>query len=188
MRLKRIILLFITLAAANSASSDVNKTDTFSAYVDAEGNISKPDGFRTDWEHLGSWFIPADEHAQGPGFHDVYASPGTAAAFKQTGEFPDGAVLVKEIRGIESKEHTTGNAHWAGDTGVWFVMVKDTQNRFPDNKSWGEGWGWALFKADNPSLNVTTNWKGEGLNNCYGCHLPAQQTDWVYVEGYPTLR
>ena len=28
--------------------------------------------------------------------HVVYASPGTRAAFKNTGKFPDGTVLVKE--------------------------------------------------------------------------------------------
>jgi hypothetical protein len=31
--------------------------------------------------------------------HEVYASPGAIAAYKKTGHFPDGTVLVKEVVG-----------------------------------------------------------------------------------------
>lgn len=162
--------------------------DTYSTYVDAKGNISRPDNFRQDWVHLGTWFVKNDEHASGPGVHDVYANPSAVAGFKSSGQWPDGTVLVKAITNIKEKQLTTGNAQWAGDPAVWFVMVRDRKNRFPNNAAWGEGWGWALFNADNPDKNVTTTWKGEGFNNCFGCHLPAKATDWVYIDGYPTVR
>jgi hypothetical protein len=45
------------------------------------------------------------------------------------------------------------------------------------------GWGWALFKADAPDVQVATDFK----KDCLGCHIPAQQTEWVYVNGYPVL-
>ena len=160
----------------------------FSPYVDDRGQISRPTGFRDNWVHLGTWFVEDDQTASGPGVHDVYADPASVAAFRDNGQWPDGATLMKEIRAIRSETLTTGNAHWAGDVGVWFVMVRDRKNRFPDNKAWGEGWGWALFKADNPDKNVTTNWKGEGFNNCFGCHIPARDTEWVFIEGYPAVR
>lgn len=160
----------------------------FSPYVDAQGNISRPKDFRENWVHLGTWLVKNDEHAKGPGVHDVYATPEAVKAFKKNGQWPDGAVLVKQISSIEEGSRTTGTAQWAGDTGVWFVMVRDRKNRFPDNKAWGAGWGWALFKADAPDKNTTTTWKGKGFNNCFGCHIPAKSTEWVYIEGYPTVR
>ena len=53
---------------------------------------------------------------------------------------------------------TTGDARWATNkTIVWFVMIKDTKNRFPNNPLWGDGWGWALFKADAPDKQVATS-------------------------------
>lgn len=182
--------LFITLATSLLALSQAAfAADTgFSPYVDADGNISRPENFRQDWVHLGSWFVKNDEHAQGPGVHDVYANPEAVKGFRDNGQWPDGTVLVKEISGIEEERLTTGTAQWAGEVGVWFVMVRDRENRFPDNQAWGEGWGWALFKADAPSKNTTTTWKGEGFNNCFGCHVPAQDTEWVFIEGYPTVR
>jgi len=157
-------------------------TTTFNEHVDGEGNIALPADVRTAWVHLGSWVVD-EADAPGAGFHDVYTQPEAARAYRDDGEFADGTVLVKEIRGIESGEKTTGPALWAGEPKVWFVMVKDAQGRF-DGPHWGNGWGWALFQANDPGANVSESFE----STCKGCHVPAQQTDWVFVEGYPTLK
>ena len=82
--------------------------------------------------------------------HLTYASPGTAEYYRQNKKFPDGAVLVKEINGTDHAQMTTGDAHWATGIKQWFVLIKDDKHRFPNNPLWGDGWGWALFKADVP--------------------------------------
>jgi len=183
-----LIAALLPLSGCSQQSQAAESDTSFSKYVDADGNISRPEGYRDEWVHLGSWLVKKDQHARGPGVHDVYANPEAVAAFKENGQWPDGAVLVKEVRGIRSAAMTTGDAQWAGDIGVWFVMVRDRENRFPDNKIWGEGWGWALFKAKAPAKNVNSNWKKGDLDNCFGCHAPAKNTEWVYIEGYPTVR
>ena len=149
----------------------------FSPWVDEKGNISRPTDFRMKWSHLGSWGL-------GDGMHDVYTQPESLEAYLKDEKFPDGAVLVKEVRGHESGAKTTGEAQWAGDLVQWFVMVKDSQNRFPDNPLWGDGWGWALFKPDDPAKQLATSYKVD----CMACHIPAAKTDRVYIEAYPTLR
>lgn len=156
--------------------------EVYTRYVDEEGTIALPADFRLHWTHLGSWVV-TDPDAPGHGFHDVYTQPEAARAYREQGAFPDGAVLVKEIRGIGSGALTTGKAQWATDPAVWFVMVKDTRGRFPGNPHWQAGWGWALFEAADPKTNVSEGFE----QTCRGCHLPAQHTDWVFVEGYPTL-
>lgn len=155
----------------------------FSPYVDKSGAISLPEGYRLSWAHLGSWVVP-NKDAPGYGFHDVYTQPDSIKAYRKNGSFPDGTVLVKEIRGVKSEELSTGQASWAGDPAVWFVMIKDSKNRFKDHPNWGNGWGWALYKAEDPKKNVSTDFNAD----CIGCHIPAQKTDWVYVQGYPALR
>ncbi|BCR05371.1 hypothetical protein DESUT3_24400 [Desulfuromonas versatilis] len=62
-------------------------------------------------------------------------------------------------------------------------MVKDAKGRFPGNPPWGDGWGWALFSADDPATTVTKDYKTE----CIQCHLPVKENDWVYTYGYPPL-
>jgi hypothetical protein len=159
------------------------KAETFSPYVDEEGKISLPKDYRTEWRFLGAWAVPGKK-APGRGFHDVFTQPESVEAYKKNGKFPDGTVLVKEIHQIKGGKMTTGQVYWAGDIAQWFVMVKDQQGRFKNNPNWGEGWGWALFKPDNPQKNVSTDFR----KDCLHCHVPAQKTDWVFMQGYPTLK
>ena len=125
-----------------------------------------------------------NESEAGHGLHEVYAPRPDIEAYNKTGEWPDGATMVKEVRHTAGAKMTTGDSHWATDINVWFVMVKDRKGRFPNNSIWGEGWGWGLFKSDNPDTQVATDYK----KDCLGCHIPAKSNDWVYVEGYPLLR
>ena len=76
--------------------------------------------------------------------------------------------MVKEVLSARGAPHTTGDAHWAADTQVWFIMVKDRVGRFPNNPLWGEGWGWALYGAPNTSRQAATDYKVD----CLGCHVP----------------
>lgn len=163
-------------------SFSVMADDTFSPYVDAKGNISFPLEFRTNMVHLGSWFVPSGGAS---GFHDVYTEKKSVAIFRKTGKFPDGAVLVKELRASKSGNYTTGEGvnYATKDIKQWFVMVKDVKGRFANNPLWGDGWGWALYKPDNKAKNVATDYK----TDCLGCHVPVKDKDWIYTEAYPTL-
>jgi hypothetical protein len=156
--------------------------ETFSPYVDAEGAIAFPEGFRTSMAHLGSWFVPSGGAS---GFHDVYTEKESVEYYLENARFPDGAVIVKELRASTAGNYTTGAGVHHSTDGLkqWFVMVKDTQNRFPTNPLWGDGWGWALFKPDQPTVNVAADYKVD----CLGCHIPAKDNDWIYTEAYPIL-
>ena len=155
----------------------------FSPYVDAAGGISLPSDARARLVHLGSWAV-VDADSPARGFHDVYTEHASAEHYRKTGTFPDGATLVKEIRALKTGPMTTGNpVHWGSDPAVWFVMIKDAKGRFPGHPLWADGWGWALYKADDPAKNVATSY----AKDCQSCHVPAAATDRVFVHGYPTL-
>jgi len=159
--------------------------EPFSPFVDGAGNITIPKDFRS-WRFLGTWGVAADEDNQvgSKGFHNVYTQPETVSAFRATGKFPDGAVLVKELFKAKTDAMTTGEISYATETEGWFIMVKDAEGRFKDNKLWGDGWGWALFKAENPASTVSEDYKSD----CLPCHQPARKDDWVYLRGYPDLK
>jgi hypothetical protein len=50
---------------------------------------------------------------------------------------------------------TTGNVSHAKILKGWFVMLKDSKNSHPDNKLWGDGWGWSWFDAAAPSKTTS---------------------------------
>ena len=167
--------------SSEQTSDSINKIGAYGRYVDENGNIVLPRNFLTDWSHLGSWAVVEDGKV--PDIHGVYAPKSEVEYFRANGKFADGAILVKEVRHARGAQHTTGNAFWAEDVKVWFVMVKDDVGRFPGNPNWGEGWGWGLFEGKAPSKQVSTDYK----KDCLGCHVPAKETEWSYLYAYPTL-
>ena len=171
------IMLSILVLCGQSNASAADTKSTFSEFVDDNGLISLPKDFRNTMSHLGSWFVPEGDAS---GFHDVYSQQADVTAYRETGKFPDGAILIKELRASSTANYTTGKNVSFSNKAIkqWFIMIKDTQNRFPNNKNWGSGWGWALFKPDNPEVNVSKDFQ----KDCKGCHIPAKETDWVYIE------
>ena len=178
---------FVILTGYQPVKSQSNSSQndrTFHGFdlVDKAGNIRKPADFRDLYQALGV-YTPVDLN-NNTEMHYTYASPGTAEYYRKTGKFADGTVLVKEVFATDHAQMTTGDAHWATGTKVWFVMIKDDKGRYPGNPLWGDGWGWALFKSDAPDKQVATDYK----KDCLTCHIPARSTDWIYVQGYPVLK
>jgi hypothetical protein len=154
------------------------------AVVDAAGNLHVPADYRASYEFMGTWSVAADEGQGAKELHGVYASPGSTAAYRRDGHFPDGTVLVKEVYSAASGEMTTGTVSRANKLSGWFVMMKDSKGSFPGNKLWGDGWGWSWFDVASPMKTTSTDYTAD----CQSCHIPAQPTDWIYVDGYPPLR
>lgn len=163
-----------------SAAAEGQKDE---AVVDAKGNLRVPDNYQTSYQFLGSWAIANEKGKGSQDLHVVYASPGTIAAYRKSGRFPDGAVLVKEVFQAATRPMETGTVSHAQKLKGWFVMVKDSKGSHPGNTLWGDGWGWSWFDADNPSKTTSANYKIE----CLSCHVPVRGTDLVYIEGYPPL-
>ena len=152
--------------------------------VDGNGNMHVPENYRREYEYLGSWAVAADPGRGSKDLHVVFASPGAAEAYRTGGHFPEGTVLVKEVFQAATAPMTTGTVSHADTLKGWFVMARDTTGRHAGNKLWGDGWGWSWFDAGNPTTTTSTDYKAD----CRGCHVPAQATEWVYVNGYPPLR
>jgi hypothetical protein len=163
-------------AASNSSAAD--------AVVDPDGNLRVPRDYRTTYQLLGSWAVAADAGQGSKELHVVLVSPGAIEAYRREGRFPDGTVLVKEVFKTATKEMTTGTVSRAETLKGWFVMVKDSAGRYPGKSLWGDGWGWSWFDAANPIKTTSSDYR----LNCKSCHVPAQATDWIYVDGYPALK
>ena len=152
--------------------------------ADSNGNLHVPENYRLDYEFLGSWAVADDQVRGSKQLHIVFASPGAAKAYRAGGTFPQGTVLVKEVFQATTASMTTGTVSHANTLKGWFVMVRDITGQHAGNKLWGEGWGWSWFDAGNPTRTTSTDYK----TDCRACHVPAQATDWIYVDAYPSLR
>lgn len=190
--MKTLIIAAVSLFISVNALSETSLKQTYKQLVDKQGNISLPKDYQQSWTFLGSFFVENAPSAMTADseksfdVHVVYTQPEAAEYYRKHGKFPDGAVLIKDVNATKLEALTTGLARYQDAPKVTFVMVKDTKDRFQGNKAWAESWGWGLFEPGNPK-SQTTDWKGEGFNNCFGCHLPVKSQDWVYTQGYKTV-
>ena len=159
--MQTVVSLVIFCLGSSPLIADTSFTPTYKNLVDDTGNITLPMDFRENWTFLGTWSIAAkDVEASGAasghgaaGLHTVYTQNGVAQSFRKSGIFPDGAVIIKELLKADTSTMTTGLVSRGYETEGWFVMIKDARARFPSNPLWGDGWGWALFKKDQPNPN-----------------------------------
>ena len=79
--------------------------------------------------------------------------------------FPDGTALLKEIVSHGRGSYTTGaDVGFATESKQWLLMVKDASGRFESDPMWGNGWGWALFLAEDPTKNAATDFQKDSEN------------------------
>jgi hypothetical protein len=142
--------------------------------------------YRREWVLLGSFSVLADEPPDGgKELHVVYTAPENVEAYREDGEFPDGAVLVKDVYSTATEAMTTGTVSYADALVGRFVMFRDADDEHADESPlWGDGWGWAFYEGTETTDTVTTDYTVD----CLGCHEPVRDQNLIYVQGYPVLR
>ena len=137
----RTLLLLLWLLALGSffgaTAQSRNSYDGFKL-VDKTGNIRKPDDYRELFQMIGAYTVLDPKGNQ---MHDTYASPGAAEYYRRNKKFADGTVLVKEVYGTDHAAMTTGDAHWAKDINVWFVLIKDSTGALQEQSAMGQWLG-----------------------------------------------
>jgi hypothetical protein len=113
MRTRSVIMILLVASVmtgmlAETGYGQTNNGSKADVAVDANGNLHLPDDYLTTYQFLGSWAVAADQDKGSKELHDVYASPGTIAAYRAGERFPDGTVLVKEVFEAATGEMTTG--------------------------------------------------------------------------------
>ena len=172
-----LLLLMTGCADTDRGPADL---DAYSSFVSERGEITFPAEFPTGFIFIGSWAVSGDDGVSE--IHSVYTRPKDVSNYRETGKFLDGAVLIKEVTTTLGAPHTTGDAFWAHKGKTWFLMIKDSKQRFSSNPLWGDGWGWAEFDPET-KRQISTNYEAD----CKACHAPVRQSDWVYAYAYPAL-
>ena len=187
--MRRIVpgTLLLSSVFAITAIVAHSESETAEAASDPQALLHVPDAdYRRDWVLLGSFSVLADDPEAGAKeFHVVYTPPENVDAYRKTGAFPDGAVLVKDVFAASTEAMTTGTSSYANTLIGRFVMVKDQANKYAGaSPLWGDGWGWAFYEGAETQKTVSTDYK----NDCLGCHEPVRNQDLLHIQGYPILK
>ncbi|MFO1352457.1 MAG: cytochrome P460 family protein [Gammaproteobacteria bacterium] len=153
--------------------------------MNSQGELERPVGYR-EWVYVGTPVTPNDLNngkAPFPEFHAVYMDPASWTHWKETGQFRDGTILVKELISVGSKEAPSGKGYFMGEFIGLEAAVKSAQqfSKEPGN--------WAYFSfttADHKTLKPAA--AAQATADCNGCHQANAAQDWVFIQYYPVLR
>jgi hypothetical protein len=154
----RSILMFVAMAALSLT------------VVHSDEGVQFPDGFRR-WVHVGTGVImPSDNPMlkSEEGMHHVFANAKAADAYA-TGDFPNGSVLVYELRDAQQKNGVISE----GERRRVDVMIKDSSLY----KSTG-GWRFERFFGDQKTENAIH----DSGTSCFQCHSKADKHGFVFSQ------
>jgi hypothetical protein len=163
----------------------------FAAQFDSDGKMRLPTGYRA-WVFVGAPLTPNSLNngkANFPEYHHVYIEKRNVDAYLETGEFPEGTVIVKELTRVlnstfpdGSRKEPSGRGYFNGEYNGIDVTVKDSK-RFAETNNWG------FFTFGHHPLPYAERAAESSAAECAGCHIAnVAQTDMTWIQFYPLLR
>jgi hypothetical protein len=177
-------LIFAGAAAAMAFLAVRLSAEEATAVAPAAHEVTFPEDYRK-WVFVGASTglsyserkaAPESEERSDPGmFHHTYLNPEAYAHFSRTGTFPEGTMLVLEVRRPERKTSIQRRGWFEGELVGLELAVKDS-SRFED--------GWAYFSFDEGARTA----RPFPRDACWSCHKEHGADDNVFTQFYPILR
>lgn len=150
-----------------------------------DGELERPIGYR-EWIYVGTPVTPNDMNdgkAAFPEHHNVYIDPESWTHWKETGEFRENTILIKELVSVGTKAAVSGQGYFQGDYIGLEATIK-SKAFFP-----AEPGNWAYYSFTTPDhQTLTSTAKPFPAASCNACHAAAAADDFVFTQFYPVLR
>jgi hypothetical protein len=145
--------------------------------------LVRPADYR-EWVFLSSG-LGMNYNAPAPGsppparqvFTNVFVNPSAYRSFMQTGRWPDGTMLVLEIRASSGSGSINKDGRFQTTLAGMEVHVKDA--RFREN-------GWAFFNFGG-GKEAAEPLAGQAVADCVACHAEHGAVDNTFAQFYPTI-
>ena len=182
-----LALSLITLGLASAAEAQ-NLPDGGPRWT-AKNELLQPQGYH-EWIYLGSPVTPNALNggkAGFPEFHNVYVPKPVLDAFLKTGQYPEGAIFVKELQldlpaenPDGSRTEASGRGYFPGPFNGMDVMVKDSQRcAATDN--------WCFFNFGHHALPYEPVAAIASAEKCAGCHQANADKNLHFTQFYQLL-
>ncbi len=157
----------------------------------SDGKLMLPVGYR-DWVFVGATVTPNalnNGKAGFPEFHNVYVEQANLAAYRKTGNFPEGTILVKELTLVRNSSHPDGSADEASGRGFFMSEFSGMDVTVKDSKRYAKTGNWGFYNFGHHALPYATAAAEATKEECAGCHMAgAGKTDLAWIQFYPILR
>jgi Cytochrome P460 len=157
----------------------------------SDGELKLPTGFR-NWVFVGGPLTPNGLNggkANFPEFHNVYVEARNLDAYKKTGNFPEGTLIVKELTLVLKPTFPDGSRTEPSGRGFFNGAFNGIDATVKDTKRFAKTNGWGFFTFGHHALPYAASAAESSVSECAGCHMAnVAKTDMTWVQFYPLLR
>jgi hypothetical protein len=182
------LLAAAALASFLTCAAHSQSTPAWGPKWTANGQLELPTGYH-EWVFLGAPITPNALNggkAAFPEYHNVYVQPEVFRAYRKTGEWPEGTIMLKELRLSQpgtvpdgSSVEASGRGYFPAARNGIDISVKDSM-RFKETN----GWGFFNFGHHAPPYEKTA--AAAPKDACAGCHI-ANATNIVFSKFYEPI-
>ena len=157
---------------------------------DKDDKLFQPKDFR-EWVFIGAPLTPNglnDGKANFPEFHNVYVQPAAFKAYRATGKWPEGTMMVKELQLVGGKaEFSDGSRYEPSGRGYFPGAVNGLDVAVKDSKRFKESNNWGYFNFNHSAPPYLASTGAKPIGECAGCHIANADGDMVYVSLYKPI-
>lgn len=154
----------------------------------SNGELKLPKDYHS-WVFLGSPLTPHalnNGKAGFPEYHNVYIQHEAYQAYRKTGQFPEGTILLKELQltvpgtnSDGSRSEVSGRGYFPGARNGIDISVKDSK-RFKDINDWG------FFNFGHHAPPYAKTAAAQPKDACAACHI-ANADNMVFKQFYAPI-
>ena len=154
----------------------------------ATGELTLPQGFH-QWVFLGS---PLTPHALNggkaafPEYHNVYVQPEAFAAYRKSGEWPEGTIMLKELQLTRPGTHPDGSSDEVSGRGFFPAALNGIDISVKDSKRFKDTSDWGFFNFGHHAPPYAKTAAEQPKDACASCHI-AHATDMVFRKFYAPI-
>lgn len=173
---------------ANAQTSNYPNIE-FGPQFNAQGELVQPTGFR-QWVFIGSPLTPNGLNAGNAGFpeyHNVYVEPAAFNHYRETGEWPEGTMMVKELQLVQPGQFDDGSRVEPSGRGYFPAQVNGLDVSVKDSARFGDTDNWGYFNFGHNAPPYLASAPAAPAEACAGCHIDNAHEDMVFVNFYKSI-
>lgn len=110
-------------------------------------------------------------------------------AYKKTGKFPEGTLIVKELTLVLNPTFPDGSRTEPSGRGFFNAPFNGIDATVKDSKRFAKTDGWGFFTFGHHAMPYAASAAEAPVSECAGCHMAnVAKTDMTRVQFYPLLR
>ncbi len=177
-RIKALTLLVTAVCIALFVSLAYSATDSsWGPKYNEKGELVLPTDYR-QWVFLGS---PLTPHALNggkagfPEYHNVYVQPQAFAIYQETGDFPEGTILLKELQLTIEGTNPDGSRAEVSGRGYFPAALNGIDISVKDSKKFKGTNGWGFFNFGHHPPPYAASAPALPKEACASCHIASAQ-------------